>query len=272
VDENKEQALAVSRNTALAARDEHHNTVSQMIQVIERVAMNPDVDVVKMEKLLDMQERILDRQTRQEFDMAMSKMQPKLPVITKAGVIMNKDEKTVRSTYAKFEDINKKVKPILSKYGFSMTFGVTQENNEITVTANLAHKAGHRESTQMTLPPDGGGGKSGPQAIASSVSYAKRYTMSALLNLIFDDEDDDCQSGPVSVEQLQSLAYVFTQVPDNVQKWIIQQYGDLAKMPACDYELRMGEMKARIRKNPGNSSRLDAMLDQGESNEKHAPD
>lgn len=272
MDDDKEQALVVRQNADLAARDESHNTVSQMIQVIERVAMNPDVDVVKMEKLLDMQERILGRQARQEFDMAMANMQEHLPVVTKAGIIMNKDGKSVRSTYAKFEDINKKVKPVLSRYGFSMTFGVTQANKEITVTANLAHKAGHRESTQMTLPPDGGGGKSDAQAIASSVSYAKRYTMSALLNLIFDDEDDDCESGPVSAEQLTALNGLFAKVPKNVQDWLVQQYGELAKMPASDYELRMGEMKARIRKNPGNSSRLDAMLDQGENNEESALD
>lgn len=238
--------------------------VSQMIEVIERVAMNPDVDVIKMEKLLDMQERILDRQAQQEFDVAMANMQPHLPVVEKRGIIYNKDGKTIRSKYAKFEDINKAVKPILCDYGFSMTFSVQQEGNEIAVTGILSHKAGHRETTSIKLGPDVSGNKNAVQAVASSVSYGKRYVMSALLNLIFDEEDDDAETAVayVTEKELDNLQKAYHQLAPNIQEWVMNRYeGSLENVPRDHYAGLLTDMNARIRKGKGRSSRAESIVE-----------
>jgi hypothetical protein len=262
------RAPATRRATAakskqVAAPVQEHQAVNQMIEVIERVAMNPEVDVEKMEKLLDMQERILDRQAQQEFDIAMANMQPELPVVAKKGIIYNKDGTTVRSKYAKFEDINKEVKPILSQYGFSMTFNVNQSGNEISVVGNLAHKAGHRESTSITLGPDVSGNKNAVQAVASSVSYGKRYTMSALLNLIFEDEDDDGENAVACVtqDQAEKLAALFDKSAKNIQRWMIDKYGSVDNVPKADFAWLMTELNAKLRKTPGKSSRAESIVD-----------
>src|SRR5690606_16446095 len=55
----------------------------------------------------------------------------------------------------------------------------------------LTHKSGHREETTIKLPADPSGNKNAVQAVASSVSYGKRYTAGALLNLTSHAEDDD---------------------------------------------------------------------------------
>lgn len=251
----KGQQVATMDNTA---------AVSQMIEVIERVAMNPDVDVIKMEKLLDMQERILDRQAQQEFDIAMANMQPNLPIVEKRGIIYNKDGKTIRSKYAKFEDINREVKPILSQYGFSMTFSVNQEGNEISVLGILAHKSGHRETTTIILGPDVSGNKNPVQAVASSVSYGKRYVMSALLNLVFHDEDDDGENAVafVNERELNKLQEVYAQLATNVQDWVMKQYdGSLENVPRDHYAGLLTDMTARVRKGKGRSSRAEAIVD-----------
>ena len=49
--------------------------ISAIVSVIERVAMNKDIDVDKMERLLAMQERILDRQAKQQFAFDMAEVQ-----------------------------------------------------------------------------------------------------------------------------------------------------------------------------------------------------
>ena len=46
-----------------------------LISMIERVVSNPDMDVQKLEKLLDMQERILAKSAEMAFNNAMNQAQ-----------------------------------------------------------------------------------------------------------------------------------------------------------------------------------------------------
>ena len=61
----------------------------------------------------------------------------------------------------------------------------------MTVTGVLMHRAGHSMRTSMTLPFDTSGSKNAVQAIGSSVSYGKRYVISAMLNIATRKEDDN---------------------------------------------------------------------------------
>jgi hypothetical protein len=176
-------------STAVAATSE----VAAVMQMIERAAANPQVDVVKLEKLLDMQERIFEKNAEIAFNGAMAEMQAELPVVRENGVIEIPGRKATR--YAKFEDINEVVKPVLQRHGFAVSFRINSENNKVRVTGILAHRAGHREETSMELPVDTSGSKNPVQAVGSSVSYGKRYVMEALLNLTSRGQDDDGKRG-----------------------------------------------------------------------------
>lgn len=160
-----------------------------LLQVIERAAMNPEIDVEKMERLLDMKERLDAKAAEMAFNSSLAEMQDELPVITERGKITVNGE--VRSSFAKFEDINEIVKPILKKYGFAISFKVDFQEQQVSVTAILVHKMGHRESTTILLPRDKSGSKNEVQAVGSSVAYGKRYTMNAILNITTRGEDDD---------------------------------------------------------------------------------
>lgn len=167
-----------------------------IIQVIERAAMNPNVDIDKMERLLQMQERIMERNARSSYAADLSRMQEHLPVIAENGRIVVRDKVTkevVQSTgYALWEDINEAIKPILSAHGFALSFKTgLAPDNKITVTGILSHRDGHSEETTMILPHDSTGSKNAVQAVGSSTSYGKRYTACALLNITSRGEDDD---------------------------------------------------------------------------------
>ena len=165
--------------------------VSGILAVIERAALNPEVDIQKMEKLLDMQERILERNARMAFDSALAAMQQDMPEIAQNGEIQHGGK--LISRYAKFEDINEAVKPVLQKYGFAVSFRIKQPEGKIEVTARLSHREGHAEETSIVLPADTSGAKNAVQAQGSSVAYGKRYAMCALLNISTRGEDDDGQ-------------------------------------------------------------------------------
>ena len=166
-----------------------------IISVIERAALNPDVDIDKMERLLQMQQRIMAQEAKVLFDTALAEMQPELPVIDAKGAIKNKSG-GVQSRYGKWEDVNEAIRPVLSAHGFALSFRIAEaENAHSSITGVLSHRAGHREETSIRLPADHSGSKNAVQAIGSAVSYGKRYTAFALLNITVRGEDDDGQAG-----------------------------------------------------------------------------
>jgi hypothetical protein len=182
--------------TKLARTDEAPEPVDisgGLLAVIATAARDPNVDVDKMERLLEMQERVYARQAKTAYDAALAELQPQLPVISEKGEILNKNG-GVQSTYALWEDINDAIRPLLSDHGFALSFKTGRHGDQVAVTGILSHKAGHREETTLELPSDGSGSKNAVQSIGSSVQYGKRYTASALLNITTRGDDDDGQS------------------------------------------------------------------------------
>jgi len=167
--------------------------IAAFINVVERASANENFDADKLDKLLAMYERIMARNAEMAFNKDFAEMQSELPVIQENGEIVIRE--VVQSRYAKFEDINDIVKPILKAHGFAITFKTKTVADGITVTAILMHKDGHREDTEMTLHADTSGNKNAVQGVGSSVSYAKRYGLIALLNITTRGEDDDGQAG-----------------------------------------------------------------------------
>lgn len=161
-----------------------------ILQVIERAARDPNIDIDKMERLLQMQERIVARQAKVAYADALARLQPTLPIIGERGAIKN-GSGNVQSKYALWEDIVGVITPLLAAQGFSLSFRTGNKDNRIQVTGVLTHCEGHSEETTLDLPADTSGSKNAVQAVASSVSYGKRYTAGALLNLRTGERDDD---------------------------------------------------------------------------------
>lgn len=164
----------------------------QVVTMLERVLTAPEFDIDRAERLWAMQKEIRAEQAKAEFVEAMSQMQSLIPAIKRTGEIKN-NSGSVQSTYAKWEHINEAIGPVLRDHGFALSFRVNQEGPKITVNCILSHRAGHHESTNVELAPDTSGSKNAPQAVVSAISYGKRVTASALLNITSFDEDDDGQ-------------------------------------------------------------------------------
>lgn len=160
------------------------NESGTLLAVIHRAATDPNCDIDKMERLMAMHERAQAKQAEAAFNADLAEMQDELPSIGERGNAAG------RYTFALWEDINAAIKPVLKKWGFALSFR-TDFTDGIAVTGVLTHKAGHKEETTIKLPADPSGNKNAVQAVASSVSYGKRYTSGALLNLTSHGEDDD---------------------------------------------------------------------------------
>lgn len=188
------------RSTALANQQSQGGAVVAQsdtvgfLQMIERASRDPSVDIDKMERLLQMHERMLNRDAETKFNAALAKMQIELPEIPEKGAIKNKSG-GVQSTYMLWEDLNKIIKPILSRHGFALTFRTGNLEKAIVVTGILSHEAGHSVSSTMHLPIDDSGSKNSVQGLGSSTSYGQRYVARALLNLTSRGEDNDGGGG-----------------------------------------------------------------------------
>lgn len=222
------------------------NETSAIVAVIEKCALNPNVDVAKMEKLLDLQERILNRNSKMAFMADMAMMQNELPEIEKNGAI--KIHGKVQSRYAKFEDINEKIKPILKKFNFAVSFKIKQEATKIIITSILSHAMGHSEETEIELPHDNSGNKNSVQAVGSTISYGKRYTMCALLNISVRDEDDDAQivDECASPAQQQVISRLVKDMPEESQDKFKKMYPELSQIKKNQVDSLIAKIKKTI--------------------------
>lgn len=172
---------------------------AQVLAVIERVAANPDADIDKLERLLDMQERVMNRNAMQAFSADMAAMQAELPTVAETAKGHN------NAKYAPLEKINEVIRPVLQKYGFAVTFRTEQQDGAVSITAVLSHKQGHHQESTLVLPNDTSGNKNLVQAIGSTVSYGKRYALCALLNISTgDDTDGRPQQAPATLSAQQA--------------------------------------------------------------------
>jgi hypothetical protein len=154
-----------------------HSEMGALISIIERAARDPSVDIDKMQRLMDMQERIMVRNAKAAYAAALSAMQPELPVIGRKGKIevREKDAQGKRTgelqqstKYALWEDINEGIRPVLARHGFALSFRVGMaQDGKITITGILSHREGHYEETTITLQHDSTGSKNAVQAVGS---------------------------------------------------------------------------------------------------------
>lgn len=170
-----------------------------LLVVIAKAAQDPNVDIGKMQQLLDMAERVQTKSAERAFYESFAAMQGELPSIDKTGAIRDKTGR-VQSTYAKWEDINEAIRPVLQKHGFALTFQTKMIGANVNIRGVLAHRGGHLIDSEIPLPADTSGNKNAVQSMGSSVSYGKRYMACALCNITAAGEDDDGQGGDSAQE------------------------------------------------------------------------
>jgi hypothetical protein len=238
-------AVVEHRDSSPVVRDQ----ATSLLQVIERAARDTNVDIDKMERLMQMHERVVEREAKAAYFDALAMMQPELPIIGERGGIKDRSG-NVQSTYALWEDIIGVITPILSRFGFALSFRTGNEANCVSVTGVLSHRRGHSEQTTLVLPIDTSGSKNAVQSVGSSTSYGKRYTASALLNLRTGESDDDGTRGGagelITENQLADLKALATEVNANMVKFLAyMKVKSLADLPASRYQEAVKELQKK---------------------------
>lgn len=93
-----------------------------------------------------------------------------------------------KSKYAPLPDILNVVRPVLAKYGLTLTqYPVTNEDGGIGVESMLLHRSGqYIQYDPYFLTP----AKNDPQTAGGAITYARRYALNAVLGISGEEDDD----------------------------------------------------------------------------------
>lgn len=233
----------VSRAPAVTAP-----TTANFLEVIKQAALDPNVDVQKMHGLLDVQERMMNKQAEINFNNALGDLQANLPRIKKDAKIVHKGQ--LISTYAKYETIDEIIRPLLIARGFSLRFNSRESNGKVIITGTLAHRDGHSITDEIPLSLDSSGAKNNVQGVGSTISYGKRYLVGMLLNLVFEGEDDDGMAagqGPtITAEQAATIKGLIEKTNSDTKQFL-NWLGipNVDAMPATYYDRAFQTLKRK---------------------------
>jgi len=138
-----------------------------------------------------------------------------------------------RSKYADLGAVWEAVKPALQANGFVVVQSPNFEGDTMWLETTLLHVSGERMTGRYPLRPS----KQDPQGFGSALTYARRYSLSSMLGVVADEDDDgNAASGPADKSALQTNVRPATMrapqaaptdgdedVTEGVKNWVAQQ-------------------------------------------------
>lgn len=175
-----EQALVLDNE-----QSDNHPAIQPMTptQMLSMAVQN-GVDVERLDKLMQLQERWEDKEAKKAYFDAFATFQAIVPTIKKS-----KDGHNYK--YAPLAAIAHQIKPALEQCQLSYCFKIDDSDGLINVTCIISHRLGHQERTSMSGAPDTSGSKNTIQAQGSAFTYLQRYSLIGALGLTTADEDID---------------------------------------------------------------------------------
>jgi hypothetical protein len=174
----------------VVARQETAVSVETEAERLIRAAIEKQVPVDTMERLLVMRRELKAERAREAFFRSLMEFQGQCPVIAKTKTA---DTGTYKYDYAPLDKIVEAVKPILQACGLSYTVQTRHEPDSMVAICTVHHVEGHSESSEFRAPIERTARMNDMQKAASAQTYAKRYAFCNALGILTGDDDDDAQ-------------------------------------------------------------------------------
>lgn len=160
------------------------------------LALEKGIDVDKLTRLFDLQERWEKKEAEKEFNAAFANFQRECPEIkkTKKAEFTTKSGGRMSYAYAPLPEIIKQIKEPLAKNGLSYRWEFQEQNTLIECTCFVSHFSGHTKTSKLSAPKDETGNKNIIQQIGSTHTYLQRYSLIGALGISSADSDNDGRS------------------------------------------------------------------------------
>lgn len=153
-------------------------------------AIDHNVPVETMERLLAMRRELRAEQAKEAYDNAMARFQSECPTIEKTKEV--KKDSQLLYKYAPIESIVNQVKDLLGRHGLSYAIQTEMTATHVKVICISKHTMGHSEVTSVDMPlANRTGIMSGPQQVAATLTFGKRYAFCNAFGIMTGDEDTD---------------------------------------------------------------------------------
>jgi len=103
--------------------------------------------------------------------------------------------------FASLQMVWKTIRKPLTNNGFSVIQTNSAYEGGIAITTTLLHRSGEWMRGTIEMPAE----KKGPQAYGSAMSYARRYSLMAMVGVSTADDDDDAESATDRTDQKKSV-------------------------------------------------------------------
>jgi len=200
--------LQTQNTTDLSIQDSQENS---LLNIISKASTDPNVDIDKMERLLAMHERMMDKQADIAFNKAMTDAQIEMRPIS-----ANCTNPQTRSQYASYDQLDKALRGIYTKHGFSLSFNTDVSpmgEDFVRIICIVAHSDGASRSYHADMPADGKGAKGNAvmtktHATGAAMTYGMRYLLKMVFNVAIGEDDNDGNAQPlprISEEQVKQV-------------------------------------------------------------------
>jgi hypothetical protein len=188
-----------------------------LIAIVQRSDIDPD----RLEKFLDLQIKMENRQAEKAFSEALAGFQGECPIIAKNKKV---SFGTTKYDYAPLDEIVSVIKPLLSKYGLSYSFDVKTEDKMTVMITTIYHKEGFSKMSYYAFDSLGEGSMNQSQKRKSAVTYAKRAGLENSLGLVTTGEDDDARRAIdtfISQTQLDEIKSLLIATKSDTAKFLV---------------------------------------------------
>ena len=166
------------------------------------------------------------------------------------NAILNRINPHFKSKYADLAAIRDAVIPALSKHGLSVAQMTGFEDGSLRLYTRMSHESGQWIESVFPLQV-----QANPQAMGSQLTYARRYSLSAICG-ISADEDDDAEIatkesgnkpiGNITQDQVEFLQSLVVEVDADLPKFLAYlKVKTLAELPANEYDRAIAALKAK---------------------------
>lgn len=113
-------------------------------------------------------------------------LKEKLFEFQKLGIVIERNAKGYNYTYASYDHIWKNISEKLNDFKLLVSHKIQDYGGNLFLETTVSDmESGDEQSSQISITANT------PQTMWSAITYYKRYNLSAILNLIIEDEDDD---------------------------------------------------------------------------------
>jgi len=185
--ETKEQTVFDVQDPAATTAMVRAEQPTPMMLLQQAIEHNVDVD--RVEKLMDLQERWERNEAGKRYAEALAAFQAECQPIHKRREASFNGR--LAYTFASLDDIMVVIQPLLTKHGLAIGFSAGVNDAGALVAQCRVRCGTHVEVTDITLPVPAEMKVNATQKMGAALSYAKRYALCAALNITVTDEDND---------------------------------------------------------------------------------